>query len=65
LPADKIDLYWKQADKYDEEFYFLVMNHLFNKSQKDENYKTKLDKLIIDLNLDFEEKKLKLSEYKP
>lgn len=48
---DRLDFYWKQAKEYEEEFYFLVLDYLFSKWQKDENEKIKFDKLLGRLNL--------------
>ena len=64
LSLEKIDFYWKQAKEYEEEFYFLVLELLHNKSLKDEAMKTKFDKLIKDLSLNQLENKLVLWDYK-
>lgn len=65
LKLDKIDFYWKQANEYEEEFYFLVTEYLYNKALKNPNFKINFDKFIKDLNLDIEWKeKLELNKYK-
>jgi len=52
--VDKLDFYWKQAKEFEEEFYYLVLEMLYNKSKKEDWDRIKLDKLIKELNLPFE-----------
>lgn len=51
MSLDRIDLYWRQAEKYEEEFYFMVLDLLYKKSEKDNLEKAKFDKILKELNL--------------
>lgn len=51
ISLEKIDFYWKQAWWYEEEFYYLVLDLLFKKSNEDENQKLKFQDLVRKLNL--------------
>jgi len=51
MSLDRIDLYWKQAWKYEEEFYFMVLDLLYKKSEKDILEKVKFEKILKELTL--------------
>lgn len=53
LSLDKIEFYRRQAKEYEEDFYFLILDLLYNKSLKDDNEKIKFDKLIQNINNQF------------
>ena len=51
LSLDKIEFYRRQSKEYEEDFYFLVLDLLYNKSLKDDNEKIKFDNLIDKLDI--------------
>lgn len=48
---EKLNFYWQQSKEFEEEFYYLVLEKLYSRSQKDGNEKEKFDKLLNELDL--------------
>jgi len=63
---EKLNFFWEQANKFEEEFYKLVFEKFYSQSKKDDLEKAKLDKLLKELDLPWldKEEKLILWEYK-
>lgn len=68
IDTTKANFYWEQANKYEEEFYQLVLEYLQQKSIESDAEKVKyewfLDKLGIDDEIKSDDLKLVLWEYK-
>ncbi len=48
---EKQKFYWEQSKEFEEEFYYLVLEKLYSKWQKNEWEKEKLEKLLKEMNL--------------
>lgn len=48
---EKLNFFWEQANKYEEDFYKLTFEKFYSQSKKDELEKAKLERLLKELNL--------------
>ncbi len=48
---EKLNFFWEQANKFEEDFYKLTLEKFYSQSKKDDLEKAKLDKLLKELSL--------------
>lgn len=49
--TEKLNFFWEQANKFEEEFYKLVFEKFYSQAKKDDLEKAKLERLLKELNL--------------